>query len=244
VLIEFATRVVAVTRTHARYVRSVTGIPHERLTVIENGIDLAQWPRVSPARRREARDALGISPAAAVVTMVAAMRPEKAHEVLLRAVSLLAGSGRPVRVLLAGDGPRRGALEDLAQRQGIRGCIDFLGVRRDVARLLHASDVVVLPSRSVVETLPLSVLEAMACGVPVVASRVGSVPDVVEDGRTGRLVEPGDEVALARAVAATLDDGVTTASMVDAARERVETRYAIEHTTAGYERLFDEVLSA
>jgi glycosyltransferase involved in cell wall biosynthesis len=244
VLMEFATRIIAVTPSHARYLQSVTGLPKERVAVIENGIDLAQWPGVNPARRRDARDALGIDAAQPVVTMIAAMRPEKAHDVLLAAVAGLAGDGRPVRVLLAGDGPRRSELETIAEQRGIRDRVDFLGIRRDVARLLHASDVVVLPSRAVVETLPLSVLEAMACGAPVVASRVGSVPDVIEDGRTGRLVEPGDAGALARAIAATLDDGAGSARMADAARARVETRYSIERTTDGYERLFDEVMTA
>jgi glycosyltransferase involved in cell wall biosynthesis len=102
----------------------------------------------------------------------------------------------------------------------------------------------VLPSRAVVETLPLSVLEAMACGVPVVASRVGSVPDVIEDGHTGRLVEPGDPAALAQAIAATLDGGVTTRRLAEEARRRVESRYSIEHTTEGYQRLFEEVMAA
>ena len=137
-----------------------------------------------------------------------------------------------------------GVAIDEAGRDDRAGHVDFLGIRRDVARLLHASDVVVLPSHAMVETFPLSILEAMACGVPVVASRVGSVPDVVEHGVTGVLVEPGDAVALARAIAATLDDGAGSARMADAARERVETRYSIERTTEGYERLFDEVMTA
>jgi glycosyltransferase involved in cell wall biosynthesis len=243
VLLEFVTRLVAVSRTHARYLQAVTGAPDEQIRVIENGIDLAQWPMATPEARRGARDALGIDADEAVVTMVAAMRPEKAHDVLLEAVAML-GPERRVRLVLAGDGPQRTALARMAEEAGIRSRVDFLGVRRDVARLLHASDVMVLPSRAVVETLPLSVLEAMACGVPVVASRVGSVPEVVEDGRTGWLVEPGNPVALAQAIAATLDGGVITRRVVDAARRRVEARYSIEHTTEGYQRLFEEVMAA
>lgn len=244
VLIEFVTRLVAVSATHARYLRAVTGIADERLTVIENGIDLAQWPVVTAERRREARESLGIDASEPVVTMVAAMRPEKAHDVLLRALAILEHGGRRVRVMLAGDGPRRAALDRIVEELGIRSRVDFLGIRRDVVRLLHASDVMVLPSRAVVETLPLSVLEAMACGVPVVASRVGSVPEVIQDGHSGRLVEPGNEDELARAIAATLDDGVASRRFADAARRRVETHYSIERTTEGYQRLFDEVMTA
>jgi glycosyltransferase involved in cell wall biosynthesis len=242
VLLEFVTRLVAVSRTHARYLQKVTGMPDEQIRVIENGIDLAQWPAVTPEVRRRAREALGIEGDQAVVTMIAAMRPEKSHDVLFQAVTKL-GPQRRVRVLLAGDGPQRTTLRRLAEETGIGAQVDFLGIRRDVARLLHASDVMVLPSRTV-ETLPLSVLEAMACGVPVIASRVGSLPELVEDGRTGRLVGPENPEELAHAIVSTLDDGITTRRIIDAARRRVEARYSIEHTTEGYQRLFEEVMAA
>jgi glycosyltransferase involved in cell wall biosynthesis len=206
VLVEFVTRLIAVSRTHARYLASVTGLPAPRITVIENGIDLSRWPAVTDSSRNAARAALGIDAEEPVVAMVAALRPEKAHEVLLDAVALMAAAGRRVRVVLAGEGPRRGALGQRAEALGISDRVDFLGVRRDVAQLLHASDVVVLPSHDVVETLPLSLLEAMACGIPVIASRVGSVPEVVIDGETGLLITPGSVGELGAAIAATLDD--------------------------------------
>jgi glycosyltransferase involved in cell wall biosynthesis len=235
---------VAVSRTHAAYLREVTGFSAGRVAVIENGIDLAQWPPVTAERRQDARAALGIDPGESVIAMIAAMRPEKAHDALLRAVASLKGAGRRVRVLFAGDGPRRAALDRTAEAMGIRDRVDFLGVRRDVARLLHASDMMVLPSRAVVETLPLSVLEAMASGVPVIASRVGSVPEVVIDGDTGRLIAPGDATELAHAIAATLDGGAATRLQAERARLRVETRYSVDRTAAGYEQLFDEVMTA
>ena len=244
VLVEFMARIVAVSETHARYLRDVTGLPAGRIVVIENGIDVDAWPVATPARRREARTALGIDAADAVVTMVAAMRPEKAHDVLLHAVEILHASGRRVRVLLAGDGPLLETLRRDAQRRGIADRVEFLGIRRDVARLLHASDAVVLPSRAVVETLPLSVLEAMASGVPVIASRVGSVPEVVVDGETGRLVAPGDAMELARVIAATLDDAMAAGRWSREARRRVEARYSVDRTTARYEQLFDELMTA
>jgi len=243
VLVEFVDRVVAVSRPHAEYLASITGLPRERIAVIANGIDLSMWPPVTQALRSDARAALGIGEHEPVVCMVAALRPEKAHETLLEAVALLDDRGRRVNVLLAGDGPRREALHQHAQRCGILDRIRFLGVRRDVARLLHASDMMVLPSY-VVETLPLSVLEAMAVGVPVIATRVGSVPEVVVDGETGLLIEPGDTAALAAAMVATLDDTAAARRRGELARRRVETYYSVERTTAGYERLFDEMIAA
>src|SRR5262245_12392600 len=130
-LMEFVTRVIAVSRTHARYLAQVTGLPLARIAVIENGIDLAAWPAVTKTSRRQARNDLGIGEDTRVVTMIAGMRPEKAHEVLLDAVARLKAIGKDVCVLLAGDGPRRDALEEHAQRLGIGKRVEFLGVRRD-----------------------------------------------------------------------------------------------------------------
>jgi len=243
ILVEFVTRVVAVSRTHARYLATVTGLTAPRITVIENGIDLERWPVATEEARREARKNLGIGASDQVVAMIAALRPEKAHEVLFDAIAGLAALGKRVRVLLAGDGPRRGALGQRAQALGIRDSVDFLGVRRDVAQLLHASDVVVLPSHDVVETLPLSLLEAMACGTPVVASRVGSVPEVVSDGETGLLIAPGSAPELAAAIVATLDDRAGAQQRAELARRRVETYYSVDRTVSGYRRLFDEVMA-
>jgi len=171
------------------------------------------------------------------------MRPEKAHEVLLDAVAMMAAAGQPVRVLFAGDGPRRDALRQRAQALGIMGHVDFLGVVHDVAQLLHASDVVVLPSYDVVETLPLSLLEAMACGIPVIASRVGSVPEVVADGETGLLVEPGSAAELAAAINATLEDPAAALRRAEFARRRIETYYSVDRTVSGYRRLFDDMIA-
>jgi glycosyltransferase involved in cell wall biosynthesis len=242
VLMEFTRRVVAVSSTHARHLSDCEGVDRSRIAVIENGVDLKTWPVVSRESRREARAALGIFDETPVIVVVAGLRPEKAHDVLLGAVARLKADGRRVRVLLAGEGERRGALATLAQSLGIEGDVEFLGVRRDVARLLHASDVAVLPS--VTEALPLALLEAMAAGTPVVASAVGSVPELVHDGETGWLTRAGDPVSLARGIGYILDDGARTERIRSQARALVEARYSIEATTRAYEDLFDDVMAA
>lgn len=244
VMMEFTTRVVAVSASHAHYLRSSEGIDRRRIAVIENGIDLSEWPPVDAQARARARAALGIDPGEAVVAMVAALRPEKAHEALLDAVAVLRDRGRKVRALLAGDGQRRVPLETIAASLGIADRVSFLGVRDDVARLLHASDVVVLPSRAVVETLPLAVLEAMAAGIPVIASAVGSVPEVVVDGETGWLIPPADGLELARRIEHVLDEPAGAARVAARAREHVVARYSIERTAAQYTNLFEEVSAA
>jgi glycosyltransferase involved in cell wall biosynthesis len=242
-LMDFTGRVVAVSRSHARYLHEHEGLPVSAVRVIENGIDLTAYPPVDAAARAEARRALDLAPDERVVVMVAAMRPEKAHEVLLDAVRALREEGVVVTVLLAGDGELRGALEDQAQFLAIQGQIRFLGVRHDVARLLHASDVAVLPSRDVVETLPLAMIEAMAVGIPVVASAVGSVPELVRHGETGCLIRPADGVALAAGIAHILAEPAAAAELARRGAETVRARFAIERTTRGYETLFDELMA-
>lgn len=241
-LMEFTRRVIAVSRTHAQHLRDREGVERERIAVIENGVDLAAWPLVSESSRRAARAALDLDDGLPVVLMVAGLRPEKAHDVLLAAVARMKRDGRRVRVLLAGDGERRGALETLAVSLGIRADVEFLGVRRDVARLLHASDVVVLPS--VVEALPMVLLEAMAAGIPVIASAVGSVPELVRSGETGLLIPPADEESLAGAIAYILEDGARADRMRTRARELVAAHYSIDGTADRYRDLFDDVMAA
>jgi glycosyltransferase involved in cell wall biosynthesis len=242
VLMEFTRRVIAVSTTHAHRLRDHEGVDGARITVIENGVDLASWPFATADDRRAARVALGLDADARVVLVVAGLRAEKGHDVLLRAAARLHDQGRSVRVLVAGDGERREALESLAHSLGIGGHVAFLGARRDVARLLHASDVAVLPSAT--EALPLALLEAMAAGTPVVASAVGSVPEVVHDGDHGLLVPPGDDAWLADRIGVILDDGPRADRMRDRARARVASRHSIVDTAARYQSLFEELMAA
>jgi glycosyltransferase involved in cell wall biosynthesis len=241
-LMDFTGSVVAVSRTHARYLERNEGLPVSMVRVIENGIDLDAYPPVDDALRAAARAELDLGGGERVVLMVAAMRPEKAHEALLGAARQLRDDGVEITVLLAGDGERRAALQGMAQSLGIERQVRFLGVRGDVARLLHAADAVVLPSRGVVETLPLAVIEAMAVGVPVVASNVGSVGELVRDGASGFLIPPADEVALAGRLAHIFQHPGAAWEMGARGRENVRRRFGIERTARGYETLFEEMV--
>ncbi len=240
-LMEFTDRMVALSATHAAYLRDVEGIAPGKIRVIENGIDAE---RFAPAPEGDdLRGSLGIGPGERVVMMVAALRPEKAHEALIDAATRLMASGRSLKFLLVGDGEQRAFLERRVTENGLDGCVRFLGVRHDVARLLHLADVLVLPSHPVVETLPLAVLEAMAAGVPVVASRVGSLPELIDDGVTGRLIAPADGVELADAIEGILNDPDSAASMADAARLRVRERYSLERMALEYQELFETLVA-
>lgn len=237
-LMPFTDRVVALSETHASYLAAREGVPRGQIAVIENGIDLDRYARRNGIGH-EVRAELGIPETSGVVVMVAALRPEKAHEALLGAAAAL--HGRPVEFVIAGDGPRRAELESLAATLGVSDRVRFLGARGDVARLLQAADVAVLPSRDVVETLPLAVLEAMATGVPVVASRVGSLPEVIRDRETGILIPPADPLALSAGIEYILDNRAAAAAMARGATETVRQRYSAERMVAQYADMFSQL---
>jgi glycosyltransferase involved in cell wall biosynthesis len=240
-LMEFTDRVVALSQAHARYLVEREAIPPAKIAVIENGVPVEQYSHPGEGSLAELRQDLDLGPEDRIVIMVAALRPEKAHEVLLAAAGRLVAGRAGAKFLIVGDGPRRADLEGLRDRLGLAREVAFLGVRHDVARLLHLADVLVLPSHPAVETLPLAVLEAMAAGVPVVASRVGSVPEVVLDGSTGVLIEPGDALALADAIGYIIENRERAAEMAARARELVRKRFTVEQMVGKYQELFESL---
>jgi len=205
-----------------------------RITVIPNGVDVAQLRLAAlaapPATLREA---------GAHVGFVGRLERIKGVEYFLLAAAILAADHPDVRFVVAGKGSREGELRALAADLGIAGRIEFLGHVDSVQSLLAVLDVVVVPSLS--EALGLTAIEALALGVPVVASRVGGLPEVVVDGVTGLLVDPADEAALARAIALILDDPPLARSLAEAGARRVEERFPVERMVDGYLRLYREL---
>ncbi len=234
--------VVALSRAHARHLREAEALD-ARIAVIPNGIDVDAFAP-APGAREAAREALGLAADEFVVAMVAALRPEKAHEAFVDAVERLAARGVAVRGLMAGDGPRRDEVEAMVARSRAADRILRLGRRDDVARILHASDALLLPSHDVVETLPLVVLEAMAAGVAVVASAVGSVPEVVRPGETGWTIPPADGEAAARALGEIHRRPEAARAVVECARREVRERFTVERMTDDYDRLFRELVNS
>jgi glycosyltransferase involved in cell wall biosynthesis len=196
------TKVVAVAEGQKRHLADREHVPAERIVVVRNGVDLARFAptpeRLATGTRLRA-ELLG-SLTGPLAGVVAALRPEKGHLVLLDALSLLHARFRDLHLVLAGEGPERRNLEDAVRARSLEPAVTFLGARDDIPELLSALDIVVLPSLPAVETLPLAILEAMAAGRTVVATRVGSLDEVVEDGRNGLLVPTNDPAALAAAL--------------------------------------------
>jgi glycosyltransferase involved in cell wall biosynthesis len=177
-----------------------------------------------------------------VVGIVAKLSSVKGHDRFLRAAADVARSREDVRFLVVGEGSRRAELVRIAGDLGISGSIHFVGARDDVPSLLRLMDVFVLSSSS--EGSPQAVAEAMAAGVAVVAPRVGGVPDMVEDGSSGLLVEPGDASATAGAVLEILSDPARGDQMGRRGRELARERYDIEGVVVEIERILAALLGA
>jgi glycosyltransferase involved in cell wall biosynthesis len=216
-----------------------SGVPAARIEVIPSGIDLA--PFDAPFDRAAARSALGLAPDDVLAIQVAALAPHKSQTTLLRAAALLRGRAPRLRVWIAGEGALRAALVAEHKALELDDRVRFLGFRDDVVTLLRASDVFVLSSY--LEGMGTSILDAMAAGLPVVATRVGGIPEVVTDGETGLLVPPRDPAALAEALARLADDAALRASW--GARGRQAARaFGADRTAALtralYRRLLEE----
>jgi glycosyltransferase involved in cell wall biosynthesis len=210
-----ANLVIAVSEAVARRVRSDDGVNADRVQAIYNSLDPELFPTVVP---NEARRQLGW-PERPTVTLVGALRPGKGHEVALEAARIVRLRWPELRVLFVGDGPLRDQLESIAN-----GDAEFVGNRSDIPLVLSASDVVILPSDA--EALPTVLIEAACASRPVVASRVGGVPEIVDDGDTGLIIEPQNPQALARAIEDLLDDPERSAQMGQTARRRAIERFS------------------
>jgi glycosyltransferase involved in cell wall biosynthesis len=219
-----ADAVVAVSGASAERLAELARIPREAVRVLPNGIDLAAFDGAGPEIRAAARRALAVAPADALVLVPAVLREGKGHDVLLEAVPALLARVPSARVIVAGGGEREAQLRGRARPLG--DAVRFLGPREDMRELLAACDVVALPSLA--EAQPTALMEAAAAGRPVVATRVGGVPEVVADGRSGILVPPRDAGALAEALAALLADPARARAYGECARQLARERFAIE----------------
>jgi glycosyltransferase involved in cell wall biosynthesis len=224
-----ATRVVANSPAAARML-ATERIAGPRVSVIANGLDTSA--------HGDGRRHVGIT---RVIT-VANLRPEKSHETLIGAAALLAGARPELRYVFVGDGARREELRALARVNGVDDIIEFAGHREDIPAMLAAADVFVLPSRS--EAFPNCLLEAMASGLPVVASAVGGMLDLVDSGHTGLLVPPSDPHALAAALDSLAADPWRARAIGAAARCEVLSRYSFERMVRAFEDLYQSELDA
>ena len=213
------------------------GVPDWKVVTIANGVDLARY---------HVDDASGRPPqgksSRRVITTVAHLRPGKGHDVLLKAAARVVRQIPDVRFRIIGDGPCRGSLERQAAALRVSAHVDFLGHRDDVPTLLRASDVFAFPS--LMEASPNAVIEAMAAGLPIVATRVGGIPEVVEHERDGLLVPPANDRDFAAALLRVIEHPDLASRIAEAARKTVETRFSFERMASEFQHLYFDELRA
>ena len=208
--------------------------------LIYNGVDLDRYDHQEPCCTL--REEYGMEPGSRIVGIVARLEPEKGHPTLFEAWPLVLRSCPDAYLLVVGEGSRREALETLSRELRIAHRVVFTGRRDDVPAVTAALDVAVLPSYR--EAQGLSVLEAMALSRPVVASAVGGIPEMIEDGVTGLLVQPHDAPALAAAIVRFLSDHQFSDTVARAAHDMVHDRFCVELMVKAIERIYDEGAAA
>jgi L-malate glycosyltransferase len=216
--------------------------PSADVRCIRNGIDLA---RVVPTLERSAmRAQLGIAPDTFVVGTVGRLMPIKGFEYLLEAFAQLRRQQGPQesKLVIVGDGPLRAVLGQCAGNNGLSHDVEFLGMRTDVYNLMRVFDVFALSSLH--EGVPMVLLEAMALGVPIVASHVGGIPEILDDRREALLVPAKDPEALARAIGAVAASSELRAELIRAARVRVETQFSIQSSAAKMREMYRSLSDA
>jgi glycosyltransferase involved in cell wall biosynthesis len=217
-------------------IQQLYGYPDPPL--IPNGIPTDEYAPDSDTRAQW-RQAHGIEPRATVLTHIGRFAVQKNHALLVEAFAQVR-SNAPLYLLLVGGGELENAVREQVAGLGLQERVRFLGIRADVAEILNASDVFVLSS--LWEGNPMSVMEAMAAGLPVVSTAVGGVPELVREGETGLLVPSEDAAALAQAMQALVDDPVRRQAMGAAARQHAVAHFDIRHTARGYEQLYETLL--
>jgi glycosyltransferase involved in cell wall biosynthesis len=226
---------VAVSREGVRGMVERERIPPGKIVYVPNGV--RPLPGGDGAR---ARAAFGLGPEVPLIVSVGHLRPEKAFETLVEALARLRASGTDARALIAGEGPERARLERLARERGVADALLLPGARDDIADILDAAQVAVCCSRF--EGGPLSVMEYFQAGLPVVASRVGGLPELVADGVSGVLVPAADPEALAAAASGLLADPERRRRFGAAGAELVRRDYSIDVWLRRLRTLYGELL--
>lgn len=215
------------------------GVPRARVRIVPNGADLPdEQAEAEPARRL--REQFGAAPFRPLWVCAARLEDQKGHAVLLDALAEVKRRGLDFVVALAGEGTLRDSLERRVATLGLGSSVRFLGQVEEIGALLAAADAVVLPS--LWEGLPLTLLEAMARARPVLASAVGGVPEAIEDGRSGRLVTPGDPGALADGLEWLHRKAGAAAALGREAQHVVREDYTWQRVVQSFETVYDEVL--
>jgi glycosyltransferase involved in cell wall biosynthesis len=209
------------------------GVPSEKIKTIANGIDVTAFERAQPLPLLKDEGSI-------VVGVVARLDLQKGFEYLLRAARELCKMFPGLKIVIAGEGPDRSAIEEMIEQYGLQSSVVLAGQQSNMPAVYAAMDIFVLPSLN--EGLPMTVLEAMAASKPVIATRVGAIPSVIRDGENGLLVAPKDSEGLWNAVASLLNDPERRRRLGDRAHAWVSQNYTSEAMAFKYREMYEEVL--
>lgn len=232
-------KIVAVSCDAAEQCVKTEMVPVAKVMTILNGVDTMRYSRFID--QVESRRLLGYNPDVPIIGVVARLALVKDHAALLAACRLIKNDAHEFRLLVVGDGPLRGELEALAVSLGLEDEVTFTGSRSDVPELMQAMDVFVLSSRS--EGISLTLIEAMACELPIVATSVGGNPEVVMAGETGFLVPSNDPAALAAKIIQLLKSPEMRQKLGIQGRRRAEREFSLSRATAQYANLYHSILN-
>jgi glycosyltransferase involved in cell wall biosynthesis len=214
-------------------------INSKKIMVILNGIDVEKFQRNIDTTNKKAE--LQIGEDEMVVGSVGRLVQVKDYPTLLKAFAIITNKINKCKLVILGDGILRAELEAYVNENGLSKKVMFLGSRRDIPEMMQIFDVFVLSSVS--EGLPIALLEAMAAGIPVVATMVGGIPEVVVDGGTGLLVPPQNPAVLAEAISSVLLDKEKARYMGTSGRHRVVESFNLSNTSQSYEQVYDETIN-
>ncbi|MGB7342234.1 MAG: glycosyltransferase family 4 protein [Phototrophicaceae bacterium] len=231
-------RVVTVSDAVSRHFHELTGIPMAKIKTVYNGLTLEDFDTQS--QRASKRQELGWDAEQPIIVMVAVLRAGKGHEVLFDAIPKIKAAHPEARIKLVGGGELEHDLK--AQAEPYMDMIDFMGQRSDVAEILGASDMLILPSWS--EALPTVLIEAGAAGLPVVATDVGGTREIVSDGETGYVIPAGDATQLADKICALLDHPIEAQAMGAKAQAYIQQTFTLERQAQTLIHLYEDVLAA
>lgn len=218
------------------------GYRPESIEVIYNGIDLGSFREDDSGKVISLRRELGLDHGEAILVNVGRLIPQKGQRYLIMAMPKVLDEQPSCKLLLVGEGPMENELQDLAHDLGVGEAIWFLRTRHDVPAILQLSDLFVLPSLS--EGMPVALVEAMAMRKPCIASNITSIPEVVEDGRSGVLVEPQRPDQLANAVLSLIDDRERRQAMRVRGRQIVKEKFSINVNIRLLENLYERVVAS
>jgi glycosyltransferase involved in cell wall biosynthesis len=234
--------VIAVSEHTAEHLINVEHAPHEKIHVVLNGIDFDRVKLSSADARERIRREFGAEDAHLLV-IVARLHPEKGHSYLFKALPEISRRvSKPVRLIVAGVGTYDAAYREEVRATGCDRMVTFVGFRKDSPDLMAAADLVVLPSLA--EAFGLVLTEAIYLGTPVVATRTGGIPEIVEDGVSGVLVPPADSQALADAIVGLLNDPMKRQMMAGRGRETVMAKFRFEDMVRSYEEIYERAVGS